>query len=428
VDVTSTTSRTQLTRETLEIIPTGRVGIQSVMVQAPGVRTNLDLGNPSGNPVFRVFGQDNESWTVIEGVATTSPNSNSDGSGNFFDYASMEESTVTTVGNSADSPTRGVQLSAIFKSGGNDFHGGGFWAQSGRRFQSDNLDDELRARGVTSGNPIDKRLDVSADLGGRIVRDKLWFYQSGRAREEDVQILGGFMPDGSPMISPMLEAYSTTKVPYQISPASKLIAFYQYYHRDWEGGPTQFVPWESRQLLQYRNHTSKLEWQFASGNKFLSLQAGQWIWHLARDGFSDDVTTADQLTNRVTGLNFDANTISFQGRKHLRGSLSWYKEDFFLRQPRLQGGVRLLLRQCRSQDIRSRYRRQLRADPAQRRAVPAECDEPLRVPRRSRDQSADLRSGQLEDDAPADTEPRRSLCARSGIPAGSVPGNRRRAT
>ena len=69
VDVTSTTSRTQLTRETLEIIPTGRAGIQSVMVQAPGVRTNLDYGNPNGNPAFRVFGQDNESWTVVEGVA-----------------------------------------------------------------------------------------------------------------------------------------------------------------------------------------------------------------------------------------------------------------------------------------------------------------------------------------------------------------------
>ena len=329
VDVTSTTSRTQVTREALELIPTGRGGIQSVMVQAPGVRTNLDFGNPSGNPLFRVFGQDNESWTLIEGVATTSSNSNSDGSGNHFDYASIEESTVSTVGNSADSPTRGVQISTIFKSGGNEFHGSAFWAQSGKKFQSSNLDDALRARGITSGNPIQKRLDVSGDLGGRIILNKLWFYQSVRRREDNVQVLKAFLPDGSPVISPSLEAFTTTKVSYQLSTANKLVGFYQFYYRDLQGAVTQFVPWDSRQLLQWRNHTSKLEWQVAKGSRFLSLQMGEWIWHLDRFGVSNAVTTADQLTSFVTGMNFDANTTSFQGRKHARGSLSWYKPDLF---------------------------------------------------------------------------------------------------
>src|SRR5262245_65205015 len=45
VDVAATSTRTQLTRETLELIPTGRAGLQSMMVPAPGVRTHLHSGH-----------------------------------------------------------------------------------------------------------------------------------------------------------------------------------------------------------------------------------------------------------------------------------------------------------------------------------------------------------------------------------------------
>lgn len=41
VDVTSTASRTELTREALEAIPVGRSGYQALLAQAPGIRTRL---------------------------------------------------------------------------------------------------------------------------------------------------------------------------------------------------------------------------------------------------------------------------------------------------------------------------------------------------------------------------------------------------
>src|SRR4029453_10783094 len=45
VDVNSTgTSRTSFTRETLEVNPSGRNGLIALLGQAPGVRTNLDVG------------------------------------------------------------------------------------------------------------------------------------------------------------------------------------------------------------------------------------------------------------------------------------------------------------------------------------------------------------------------------------------------
>ena len=50
VDTTSTTTTTQLTRETLELTPTGRNGMVALLTQAPGVRSNaIDVGGNSIN-------------------------------------------------------------------------------------------------------------------------------------------------------------------------------------------------------------------------------------------------------------------------------------------------------------------------------------------------------------------------------------------
>ena len=327
VDVSSTASRTQLTRETLELIPTGRTGLQSVMAQAPGVRTNLDFGGGStANPEFRAFGQSGESWTAIDGVVTTSPKTGNQ-SGNHFDYASIEESTVQTIANNADSPTRGVQMNVILKSGGNDFHGSAFWAQSSQGLQSDNVDDALRAQGIEAGNPIDARWDRSVELGGRIIRNKLWFYGSYRIRRENTTTLKCFQPDGSPCVNPLLTYYVTSKVSYQLGQANKLVGFWQHFKRSQQPGASQFVAWESREQSEAPVDTFKIEWQAAKGNKFVSLMFGNWDWDQPRLGYSTDVATTDQLTQMVTGLTENAFTKQHEGRKGPRGTISWYKPD-----------------------------------------------------------------------------------------------------
>src|SRR2546428_8271359 len=71
VDTMSTTSTTQLTRETLEVIPTGRNSIVALMLQAPGARPQLDWTFTTGNPFFKVFGELGEQWVALEGVVTS---------------------------------------------------------------------------------------------------------------------------------------------------------------------------------------------------------------------------------------------------------------------------------------------------------------------------------------------------------------------
>jgi hypothetical protein len=73
VDMTSTGTATLLTRETLDLTPTVRNGIISMLAQAPSVRAQLDVGGSQlGTPPrYRVNGMMDESWVTLEGVVTT---------------------------------------------------------------------------------------------------------------------------------------------------------------------------------------------------------------------------------------------------------------------------------------------------------------------------------------------------------------------
>lgn len=324
VDVASTSATTQLTREALDLIPTGRTGLQSALVQAPGVRTNLDFGQVTNNPFFRAFGQNGDSWQTVDGVVTTSPKMGNQ-SGNWFDFASIEETTVTTVANAAEAPTRGIQMNVIIKSGGNDFHGGGTWLQSGERFQGNNIDDRLRAQGITIGNAVATRWDVGGELGGRIVRDKLWFFGNWRGRRNDETIAGAFKPDGSPAENTQLQKFGTAKLSYQWSPATRLITFYQGLRQNVVTGTTRLVAWESRETRTVPIHTGKGEWQTARRNTIVSAQYGFWNWYQQRDGNTTSVATSDQLTNRITGMAAIAATRQHEGRKGVKATAGWYK-------------------------------------------------------------------------------------------------------
>jgi carboxypeptidase family protein len=152
VDVTATSTQTQLTTESLESVPSSRSGLISLMALAPGVRPNLDVGGNIFNATinFHAFGQNGESWQAIEGIVTTSPNSGNQG-GNYWDSNGIDEAQIKTVGSDADTPVRGIAINAVVRTGGNDFHGSGFFAGTNQSFESN--------PGI-AGNPINKRYDV----------------------------------------------------------------------------------------------------------------------------------------------------------------------------------------------------------------------------------------------------------------------------
>ena len=331
VDVTSTTNQTLLTREQLELTPTSRNSLMSILALAPGVRTRIDVGGDQmlEDPDARVFGQAGEMWTTLEGIAIASLDTES-GSGVFFDYNTVEESRIEVMGATAAAPTRGIQSHTIVKSGGNDFHGSGSWSQTDPKLQGANLDDELRALGVETGNELVKRYDVGGDLGGRLVRNKLWFYGAARKRYNDSIGVNAFKPDGSPAHDTVGFTYYTGKVSLQANPANRFIGFYTQSHKPEEGESGDEIAYESRKQQDIFQLFGKGEWQGVGGNSLIAnLQLG--IVHRGRDSYPDTTNVArfDVEREFYSGSSFDAGDRTTDHRYHTVGAVTLYKPDTF---------------------------------------------------------------------------------------------------
>jgi hypothetical protein len=218
VDVTSTSGSTLLTNEILQLTATPRNSVMSVLTLAPAVRSFLDIGGGQmmlENPAARAYGIGAQTWYTVDGVQNYRLGST------FWDYQAFDEVRVQGHGGDAEAPTRGVQVTAVVKSGGNEFHGGGFWAGTNSNFQGNNVDEKLEAIGIDSGDALDGQHDVSGEVGGRIIRNRLWFYSSARHRRAAYNVLGNFQPDGSPGQTINEQRIFTNKVSFQMTPTNK---------------------------------------------------------------------------------------------------------------------------------------------------------------------------------------------------------------
>jgi hypothetical protein len=325
VDVTSTTSRTVLTTETLELIPTSRNGVIGLMAQAPGVRPNLDVGGSTLNsvPSFHAFGQDGESCQAMEGVVTLSPKTGSQG-GNYWDYSSIEEARIQTFGSDAETPVRGIAINAVLKSGGNDLHGGAFAANTSKSLQSSNIDAELAAQGSPAQSDQSGTTSAASWAAARatlVLRQRP--ESPGDRRYRTLQ------PDCSPLVQDQLHTFTTVKLSYQISKSNRLIGFEQWSYKNLTSGATRFVAWESRSNQTASVFTGKIEWQAIRGNSLVtSLQFGH--WNNASNFFGyvpGRVTTVDSITGVTTGDNINDGNHNREHRYHLKGGLSWYKPE-----------------------------------------------------------------------------------------------------
>jgi hypothetical protein len=333
VDTTSTTATTQFTRETLEALPTSRNGIVSLLSQAPGVRTLRDVGGSSLNqvPTYRVFGQAGEPYSTLEGVQTSSLQA-SGGQANYWDYTTIEEASVRTIGNGAEVPSRGINLNAVVKSGSNDFHSTSSYNVTSADLQATNIDDKLRALGVETGDRLHARYSMSTDLGGRIVRDKLWFYVAGRRTIDDKEPLNTFMPDGSPVVAPQLSWFHTEKLSYQMSQSNRFVGFYQYNHK-YDGDTVgEFRAYDYRGGLMTPSRTAKIEWQKLYGSSLVtSFQWGFWTYDSIYWNFSprNVPPSIDSITSIEKGPQTTVGQRPHNPRHHYKGAMTWFKPDLY---------------------------------------------------------------------------------------------------
>jgi len=212
--------QTNIQSDLVEELPLGRT-IQATITLAPGVTNN----GPGGQMVIG-GGYAYDTVYLINGAVT---NENMRGqTDDLYIEDAIQETTVMTGAISAEFGrfTGGV-VSAITKSGGNEFSG------SFRDSFTNPSWDETTDFGEDQQDSVLNQT-YEATLGGRIIRDRLWFFGAGRKAELDLPaffIDGGANPSG-PISRPTTvqsdDRYEG-KLTGQINPKHSLVGSYLSY-------------------------------------------------------------------------------------------------------------------------------------------------------------------------------------------------------
>jgi hypothetical protein len=122
----------------------------------------------------------------------------------FVNQNDVQEMVLETSGIAADTDTGGVGVNVVPKSGGNTFSGNFSLTGVNDKFQSENLNDALRARGLTNTAEVKQIYDVGGAVGGPVKRDKLWFYTAHRWWGSQEYAPGSFYnkTQGTPVYTP----------------------------------------------------------------------------------------------------------------------------------------------------------------------------------------------------------------------------------
>jgi Carboxypeptidase regulatory-like domain/TonB-dependent Receptor Plug Domain len=182
IDTKNTTIAHNVTAEEIDRIPKGR-SFQNLALASPSVNAGDIEG---GIQVNGASGAEN-SYTV-DGVTTNSLVDGRSRQDAVFEY--LQEVQVKTGGISAEyGGALGGVISAVTKSGGNQYHGEGHYyytgaatsANSVKRLVLDPLDDKTVSY-VQDKEMPNNRHDVGGSLGGPIVKDKIFFFGSWAPR------------------------------------------------------------------------------------------------------------------------------------------------------------------------------------------------------------------------------------------------------
>ena len=323
VDLQSTQVGVNWTNQQMEDLPYGR-GIRGLARLVPGLTpTQFDVG---GNTVggstttgARSYGRSGGELIKFDGVVWDQ----------FFgDYNTYDQVQVSGAAKGAESQSPGVTLSFVIKSGSNKFSGNYLLAWQDGAFQGNNVTPELRAQGFDPGNNKFTRYnDISLDLGGPIIRDKLWFYGAYGYNYSGL-LIPGFVSEAT---GEQVEYFTrldnpTLKLTYQMSRNNKF-ELSQQFNRKWQPyrNASTFVPLEATQnqiawtaigpALKFTRIMSQSMTMDASFNR-----SGYWWPDLA---WTDDVRRIDQTTTQTRGAFLELRREPV--RWGWNGTWSWYR-------------------------------------------------------------------------------------------------------
>jgi hypothetical protein len=197
VDVQTVQQQRVLSKEVIDTLPTGRT-TTNLAVLIPGMVLSTtfsgesqDVGGNTGDVMQALSihgGRGGDLRRMVDGLSMQSfgPDSSA-----FAPNSGMiQEVAVDVAAGSAEQSTGGVRVNIIPREGGNKFTGSFFASGTGDSLQSDNIDQELRDRGLISASKVKNNWEINPTFGGPLLRDRLWFFSSGRISQVNNYIGG----------------------------------------------------------------------------------------------------------------------------------------------------------------------------------------------------------------------------------------------
>ncbi len=329
VDTQNVQTQSVFSRETLDALPTLR-SLQSYAALTLGANfsnaADQDVGGSRGEfPGSGGFIVHNSRATdnrmTIDGMPFSSLIGEiaAANKGQFINQLMVEETAIQTSGGSAEYQTGGVYMNIVPKSGGNAFATTVAVNGTGSDLQSSNLNDELRARGVSTPPNVKKIYDVGGALGGPIRRDRLWFYTAHRWWGTQNTVPGSYYSASQhtlfytrdlsrPAFTDLPHRDSSVRLTWQAAEKHKITGSesIQKATMFWQIDQPFRAP-EAAIHQQYPNAITQVMWSFPATNRLL-FEAGATILRAEQNNFRMAGVRPDDIpvTELTTGLNYNA--------------------------------------------------------------------------------------------------------------------------
>jgi hypothetical protein len=287
VDVSSSGMTANYDRTLIEAVPVQRSGFNDIAALAPG----LARTNPNSD-TWSAYGADTKTaGSRFDGVDT----SNVDMPGALVQPIPdvFQEVQVVGMGAAAEyGGFMGAVVNVISKSGGNAFSGGAsFYLQTG---------------GLTSGNAPegqfafgrDKYHDFSAQVGGPIKKDKVWFFGAYQYLRDSSSAYG-VNPD-YPTLRKIDRIFG--KVSWAISKRHELWISFNDQLDEFPGALSPTITSEALSDGKHKNPSPAVHWQSTLNDKTLfQVKYAGWYWHEDRSPQSG-CYTCSQVVDLQTGI------------------------------------------------------------------------------------------------------------------------------
>ncbi|HMF98427.1 MAG TPA: TonB-dependent receptor [Vicinamibacterales bacterium] len=339
IDVTTTKVGTSLKGDALIAVPNS-TDVWGALSEAPGIRLQgFDVGgsHKSQQSGYESFGVQNQARVISDGVDHTE---GVGGTGFYEDYFANEEVSVSALGSDVEMNSPGAAIVTTIKSGGNTFKGlEHFSYEPGSFVGSNAATNDIAARGFVCpvngegvqqcNNPNLLFWEGHADIGGPVMRDKVWFYGAYNQFHIDKQVSGV-----SQSVATDLGKFNnyTAKGTAKLNKNNTLIGYFQAGHKQKpHRNLSTLVPPESILAQDSWSKMYKGEWQSVLSDRlFLNVNVGRFTldWPMVpavdpRASAANIPSIYRSVTGKQTGAGWNAFS-TFRSKPQVKAQATYY--------------------------------------------------------------------------------------------------------